>query len=324
MLAAGKVFDQMDAWGQSRQPFVFMLDFDLRHGFISKPADAAAQGLWYAFGSRTNSKAPSAQGPKPVLQKFPCSLQEYIRSFGQVHAALLRGNSYLVNLTCASPIRLNCSLKEVYTHSLAPYKILYKDEFVVFSPEKFVQVQGGLIRSFPMKGTIDAALPDARQIILHDEKETAEHSTIVDLIRNDLSRVSSRVRVERFRYIDHLATAGKHLLQVSSAIAGQLDPAYARRPGALFKALLPAGSICGAPKPSTLAVIKAAETYERGFYTGVAGYFDGQNIDSAVMIRFIKKEGEQLYFCSGGGITVNSSCSKEYQEMTDKIYVPII
>jgi len=87
--------------------------------------------------------------------------------------------------------------------------------------------------------------------------------------------------------------------------------------------LLPAGSITGAPKPKTMEIIDQAEGYERGFYTGICGCFDGENLDSAVMIRFIEQEGEQLIFKSGGGITSQSDLNKEYEELIQKVYVPI-
>jgi len=86
--------------------------------------------------------------------------------------------------------------------------------------------------------------------------------------------------------------------------------------------LLPAGSISGAPKPSTLQIINDAEGYERGYYTGIMGYFDGQNFESAVMIRYIENENGKFVFKSGGGITTKSDVQSEYQEIIDKVYLP--
>ena len=169
------------------------------------------------------------------------------------------------------------------------YKLWMRDRFVVFSPEIFVRTRDGLIYSYPMKGTIDATLPDARRRILDDPKEAAEHATIVDLIRNDLSIVASEVCVPRYRYIDELRTHNGSLLQVSSEIRGRLPEGWNGHVGEILFSLLPAGSITGAPKKKTLEIIAEAETYERGFYTGVVGYFDGQDLDSAVMIRFMEQ-----------------------------------
>ncbi len=90
----------------------------------------------------------------------------------------------------------------------------------------------------------------------------------------------------------------------------------------MFK-LLPAGSISGAPKKKTVEIIQRVEQYDRGYYTGIFGYFDGTNLDSAVAIRYIEKDGEELVFKSGGGITFQSDWKKEYDEMLNKVYVPI-
>jgi para-aminobenzoate synthetase component 1 len=194
----------------------------------------------------------------------------------------------------------------------------------VFSPETFVRIENGKIYSYPMKGTIDASIDNAEEIIINDEKEKAEHITIVDLIRNDLSIVAQDVIVEKFRYIDNIKTHNKNILQVSSRIAGKMPDKYEESIGDIIFKLLPAGSVSGAPKKKTVEIIKYAENYERGYYTGICGIFDGKNLDSAVMIRFIEKIGGELYFKSGGGITFMSDPQLEYQELIDKVYVPII
>lgn len=175
-----------------------------------------------------------------------------------------------------------------------------------------------------MKGTIDARIPDAEKKILNDEKETAEHYTIVDLIRNDLSSVAKGVRVERFRYIDRITTNEKVLLQVSSEVCGILEKNDLSDIGNLMFALLPAGSVSGAPKRKTTGIIAAAEGQDRGYYSGIFGIFDGLNLDSGVMIRFIERTASGYMYRSGGGITSFSTPSAEYQEMIDKIYVPFI
>jgi para-aminobenzoate synthetase component I len=194
---------------------------------------------------------------------------------------------------------------------------------VVFSPEIFVRIKKGRISSYPMKGTIDASIENAEETIRSDEKETAEHNTIVDLIRNDLGIVGHDVKVERFRYIDRIATNRRDLLQVSSEITAQLPDNYLEHIGSILFAMLPAGSVTGAPKKKTVEIIHDAETYDRGFYTGVFGYFDGCDLDSAVMIRFIEQQQDgSLVYKSGGGITARSDAAKEYQELSDKVYVP--
>jgi para-aminobenzoate synthetase component 1 len=175
-----------------------------------------------------------------------------------------------------------------------------------------------------MKGTIDASIKNAEERLLNDEKEIAEHNTIVDLIRNDLSIVAKNVKVEKFRYVEEVKTSSKTLLQTSSLITGDLRDDFNENIGTIIFSLLPAGSISGAPKKKTVEIIKEAENYPRNYFTGIFGIYDGTNLDSAVMIRFIENVGDELYFKSGGGITFMSNPKIEYQEMIDKVYVPII
>lgn len=175
-----------------------------------------------------------------------------------------------------------------------------------------------------MKGTIDATIPDAESNILNDPKELAEHKATVQLICDELALVASDVRVERFRYIDRLETSNKSLLQVSSQVVGTLDDGAMEHLGDLLFQLLPAGSIAGSPKAAALDLIRQVEAAQRGYYCGIAGYFDGEVLDTAVLIRFIERDQEQTYFHSGGGITAQSICQKEYQEVQNKIYLPFV
>ena len=247
----------------------------------------------------------------------------YHRAFTQVQKEILYGNSFLLNLTFPTQVEINYSLQEIFTQSRASFRLYLEDKLVVFSPERFIRIRGRNISSNPMKGTIDAGLPGAHSLLASDPKEDAEHNTIVDLIRNDLSTVASRVRVKRFKYIERLKTHQGELLQMSSEIEGKLPADFRKSLGDILFRLLPAGSISGAPKQKTLEIIRKVEAYERGFYTGVFGYFDGQNLDSAVAIRYIERQGKKLLFKSGGGITYMSDWEKEYEEMINKVYVPV-
>jgi para-aminobenzoate synthetase component 1 len=325
LLPTEEVFELMNVFGSSFHPFLFGIDFEVKQGFFMDPTKACESGVYYNINGIGNTIKPEFETKRVNLVKHPVDQSKYNSSFEIVHRNLVEGNSYLTNLTFPTDIELNITLPEIFARSRARYRLLFEDEFVVFSPEIFVQIEiDGTIRSFPMKGTIDASLPDAENRILADPKETAEHNTIVDLIRNDLSMVASDVKVDRFRYVEKIETHEKTLLQVSSEISGKLSENYNSELGNIFRELLPAGSISGAPKKKTLQIIHEAETYSRGFYSGVFGYFDGSKLDSGVMIRFIKKENEKLIFCSGGGITANSNPNAEYNELIDKVYVPII
>jgi len=114
-----------------------------------------------------------------------------------------------------------------------------------------------------------------------------------------LSLVAKQVKVEKLRYVESIKTNNKTLLQVSSKISGILPDNYTENIGTIISKLLPAGSICGAPKKETLKIISRVENYKRGYYTGIMGVFDGQNLDSAVLIRYIENNNENLIYKSG-------------------------
>jgi len=313
----------MNQWGKARKPFIFILDFELKNPVILPLDEAAENGIYFTFNNLKNADIHETKKSEFTFRKFPVSYEVFKRSFDQVLTEIKLGNSFLTNLTFPTTIETDLTLREIFDRSEAPYKLLFKNQFVVFSPELFITVIGGTIASYPMKGTIDASIPDAEIKILNDPKETAEHHTIVDLIRNDLSMVSTNVKVEKFRFIDTVKTHDKVLLQVSSEVTGQLPEDYRDHLGNILSKLLPAGSICGAPKKKTLEIISKSEIYDRGYYSGVFGNFDGTDLHSTVMIRFIEKKDGKLIFKSGGGITSMSNPEEEYQELIDKVYVPI-
>ncbi|MDO9795072.1 aminodeoxychorismate synthase component I, partial [Glaesserella parasuis] len=159
--------------------------------------------------------------------------------------------------------------------------------------------------------------------LLNSEKEFTEHNTIVDLIRNDLALVSKYIQVTKYRYVEKVETHRGAIYQTSSEICGELDENWQENIGTMLDKLLPAGSISGAPKVKTVEIIQQAEQQERGYYTGIFGYFDGENVESAVAIRYIEKQGDTYYFRSGGGITALSQLDGEYNEILEKVYVPI-
>jgi para-aminobenzoate synthetase component I len=320
-----EAIQKMNHLGQQKMPFLFIIDYEMKQPIVLSLDEVEEQDIFYKINNKTNFSFDKSPYEKPLyLEKYPISLIEYEHSFNIVKNHLLRGDSFLTNLTKPTPIKINLSLQEIFQRSSAKYQLYFQDKFVLFSPEIFVKIQDGIISSHPMKGTISADISDAERVILNDKKEFAEHTTIVDLIRNDISMVAEKVWVEKFRYISRIHTHEGDLLQVSSEICGKLPDDFAENIGTLIHKLLPAGSICGAPKPQTLAIIKEAENYDRGYYTGVFGIFDGKNLDSSVMIRFIEKQKDgSLIFKSGGGVTAFSDPQLEYQEMIDKVYVGI-
>ena len=314
----------MNKYGKEGIPFLFIIDFALEKPVIFPLNELADKNILFDIQGITNCQIEIPSRKMIRLRPEPPAFSEYKEAFIQVQKEIKAGNTYLLNLSFETKLKDDINLHEIFIHSKAKYKLLFNNHFVVFSPESFISIQDGKISTFPMKGTIDAGLKNAFQIIKNDLKESAEHATIVDLLRNDLSMIASGVKVNKYRYIDEIKTGNKHLLQVSSEITAQLANDYRNRIGDILYALLPAGSITGAPKEKTVEIINKIENYQRGYYTGVFGFYDGEGkLDSGVMIRFIERKADGLYYKSGGGITFMSEAQSEYQELIDKIYVPL-
>lgn len=322
MFSIAEAIRIMNSLGDGRKPFMFLVDFEMK-AIRLFPFENMPDGVLYDFRGSGNSPDGKNKKQSFTFLKFPMPFAAYNRAFKTVQKHIMAGNTFLANLTFPTPVESSLTLRDMYFSSAARYKILFKNEFVCFSPETFITINDGIISTCPMKGTIRVLSPQSENELLNNKKEIAEHSTVVDLLRNDLSMVADKVRVNRFRYTERINTHEGELLQVSSEITGELPHGYHARIGEILFTLLPAGSVTGAPKERTIAVIREAEKADRGYYTGVAGVFDGNNLDSAVMIRFIENRSGEMYFRSGGGITFMSDAKTEYQELIDKIYVPV-
>ena len=315
--------NQLNNWGRDRVPFLFIVDFEMERPMVFKLDAIDPAKLLFDFNGSGNGVQYSRTTPA-VLSVKPITYTTFKKKFETVMQHIKRGDSFLTNLTFKSTITNSIDLKELFYRARAKYKLWLRDQFVFYSPEPFIKIMDGNIFTFPMKGTIDASIENASEKILSNPKELAEHITIVDLLRNDLGRVATNIKVERFRYVDEIQSPRKSILQVSSEITGRLSSNYHDHIGDIIVDMLPAGSISGAPKAKTVEVIRKVEKIKRGYYTGVAGIFDGTNVDSCVMIRFVGQRGRKFYYRSGAGITAQSQPEKEYTEILDKIYVPTI
>lgn len=318
-------FDLMNFYGEHKIPFFFLVDFLKENIEIYTQEELKKTGILFDFQGFRNFLPPRNFSKKNVnLRSFPFSLSEYEKGFDWVKKNIAQGNSYLVNFTGKTPIEIDWTLEEIFYGAEAKYKVFYPEKFVFFSPEIFIKIENQTISTFPMKGTIEANLPNAQEILKNNPKEKAEHYTVVDLLRNDLSMVAHSVEVKEFQKIDLIQNKQKNLFTMSSHIQGVLKEKYQNQIGTILDKMLPAGSILGAPKNKTLEIILQAEIFPRDYYTGVCGFFDGENLNSCVMIRMIEKNSQgQYFFRSGGGITHQSVLEQEYEELKNKIYVPI-
>jgi para-aminobenzoate synthetase component 1 len=257
--------------------------------------------------------------PEPLTSR-----EDYDRAIGRVLGYIAAGDCYQVNLTFPLDARLSgepwdlfLKLREAQPVGHGAFVNLGVGPAVVsLSPELFVRVSGGLIETRPMKGTAprdpdperDAALAgDLRD----SEKARAENLMIVDLLRNDLSRVAKAgsVRVPSLFAIEPYATVH----QMTSTVVAELDgPSSLAR---LLPALFPCGSVTGAPKIRAMQIIRELEPYPRGVYCGSVGWMapDG-DCDFSVAIRTLSVEGGQVTMNVGGGIVADSTAQGEWEE----------
>ncbi len=310
------MYNELTRLAVERVPFLFYTDFkgEKLHLFELNKLDL------HNINYQINTHFPT-EGEKLVLNKEPVSFKTYKKKFDRVIEKIKNGETYLLNLTQPTYIKCHLTLDEIFHRAHAPFKLRVKNQFTCFSPERFIKIENNRIMTFPMKGTIDASIPNAEAKILANPKEMAEHVMIVDLLRNDLGIVAKDIRVDKFRYTEKIKAGNKELIHISSQISGDLGNDWRSNLGKTIKSLLPAGSISGTPKRSTVHIIEDIENYERGNFTGVFGVYDGETLDSAVMIRFVENRNGQLVYKSGGGITLDSNAESEYKEMLDKVYI---
>ncbi|WNL37267.1 aminodeoxychorismate synthase component I [Aliarcobacter cryaerophilus] len=295
------------------------MSYDLEKIYIEKLQNLS-QNIKFEIDSKNKKNIKDYS-----LKKYPISFDEYKKKFDLIQDEIKNGNSYLLNLTAQTKIDTNLTLDNIYeaSSSLLKLRVKFDDlDFVCFSPEKFIDIKDNKIYTYPMKGTIDTNLTDAKNILLNNKKELAEHTMVVDLLRNDLGKVANNIKVEEFRKFSKISTKDRELFQTSSIISADLQNNWQEKIGDILSNILPAGSITGTPKKSTIEILKNIENYDRGFYSGIFGIFDGINLQSFVLIRFIENINNELFYKSGGGITSDSIAKEEYEELLNKVYLP--
>lgn len=316
--------ESLNQLGAAGEPCFFLVDFEQEAPRVWSAGEGGEDQPRFSFRDYADTGMPPTGMLPPKLAAEHIAEGPFRNAFDIVQAGLQWGDSFLTNLTFPVPVELSCTLEDVYWQSEAKYRILWPGHFVCFSPETFITINHqGYIESRPMKGTaLDT--DKARTALQSSKKEIAEHATIVDLIRNDLSQVAKGVRVTDYRYFHKIATSQRGLVQTSSKIGGQLPDDWKKQLGTILSTLLPAGSVSGAPKPATLNIIRRAEGQDRGYYCGIGGYFDGASLDTCVLIRFIEERPNgDHFFRSGGGITARSSWAEEYAELKAKVRIPL-
>ncbi len=279
-----------------------------------------------------NNFQPVQISHEPIELKARFRPQEYIKTVSSIQDHISKGDCYEVCF-CIEYFRENCSLNPVesFIHlnklSPNPFASFYKTEdkyLLCASPERFLKKQGTTLISQPIKGTLKRSgkntLSDLleKDQLLNDEKERAENTMIVDLVRNDLSKVCKQGSVHVRNYLEIHTFPQIH--QMISTISGQVDQNCTF--GEILAATFPMGSMTGAPKIKALELIEKYEKTYRGLFSGTVGYINPEgDFDFNVVIRSILYNAESKYLSVqvGSAITAKSNAEKEYEECTSKI-----
>lgn len=285
------------------------------------------------FGVYENHSEPeSSPGPVGVGEWTPSmTRQQHAASVESIIESIEKGDTYQANLTFAMKARLEgsaldllVSMAQAQSKSFGAYLDLGDVEVISISPELFLAGSGRHVRTQPMKGTAprgrSAAEDDKMRLALEEsEKEAAGNVMVVDLLRNDLGRVSETDSVG----VTELLKPERHptVWQLTSTVEGQLRGEVGLFE--LLQATFPSGSVTGAPKVSTMEIIAANETVPRGVYCGAIGYLapGGEAYEFSVAIRTGVVSDNYLTYHVGGGITFDSMAGAEYEECLWKALV---
>jgi para-aminobenzoate synthetase/4-amino-4-deoxychorismate lyase len=278
---------------------------------LSLPAGPRGRGSGYTLGAWTPGVDAGA----------------YRRCIARVREHIARGDTYQVNYTLRLHASFSGNALEFFLDTSARqeegyFAFLDLGRFAVcsFSPELFFRLDGQEVISRPMKGTTRRGTEvlgdrEAAESLLSSEKDRAENVMIVDLLRNDLSRVCrpGTVRVPELFALEQHPTV-HHLV---STVVGELDPG--RDAVELLRATFPGGSITGAPKLRAMEIIAELEPTRRGVYCGSLGYLAATGeMDTSIAIRTAVVRDGEVYFQAGGGIVADSDPEAEYRETLDK------
>ncbi len=259
---------------------------------------------------------------RPLFQKEEyCSMVETAKKY------IYEGDIFQVVLSNRLEAEFQGSLLNCYrilrTLNPSPYMFYFSSddlEIAGSSPETLVKLENGVLHTFPLAGTRPRGKTEKEDLelereLLQDEKELAEHNMLVDLGRNDLGKISKfgTVEVEKYASIERYS----HVMHIGSTVHGEI------REGedglSAVDAVLPAGTLSGAPKFRACEIINELENNKRGIYGGAIGYIDFTgNLDTCIAIRLAVKKNGKVFIRSGAGIVADSVPEKEFQECINK------
>ena len=322
------LFDQVVAFDNLKQKIVLIVNMPLQPDTLETNYNKAVlrlNRLAQLLQTGTQKQEPAGRlldEPKPLFEKTA-----YCRMVEKAKHAIREGEIFQIVLSNRLAAPFEGSLLGAYrmlrTINPSPYMFYFSGtdvEVAGASPETLVKLENGVLHTFPLAGTRPRGKTDEEDKaleaeLLSDEKELAEHNMLVDLGRNDLGRVSrfGTVEVEKLHSIERYS----HVMHIGSTVRGVLRPECDALDA--IEAVLPAGTLSGAPKIRACQLIGELENNKRGIYGGAIGYIDFTgNMDTCIAIRIAYKKNGQVFVRSGAGIVADSVPEKEYQECINK------
>lgn len=320
------LFDKVIAFDNLRQKIVLIVNIrtdDLEHEYQRAETELARLRELVLSGT----EAPSEKGALKSEFRALFDRTAYCSMVKRAKEYIVDGDIFQVVLSNRLEADYEGSLLDTYrvlrTTNSSPYMFYFSGEDIEVagaSPETLVKLEDGVLHTFPLAGTRprgktpaqDAAL---ERELLADEKECAEHNMLVDLGRNDIGKISrfGSVSVEKYMEIERYS----HVMHIGSTVRGEIKPACDAVDA--VDAILPAGTLSGAPKIRACEIIAELENNKRGIYGGAIGYIDFTgNLDTCIAIRIAYKKNGKVFVRSGAGIVADSVPEKEYEECLNK------
>lgn len=320
------LFDKVIAFDNFRQKIVLIVNIRLDNAEVEyNRAELELKQMAELLHSGKPGKALGGRLKSEVTPYF--TLEEYSKIVEKAKQYIREGDIFQVVPSNRLEAEFEGSLFDVYrvlrTVNPSPYMFYFSGENIEVagaSPETLVKLEHGVLHTFPIAGSRPrGATPEEdaelEKELLADPKECAEHNMLVDLGRNDLGRISKfgTVEVEEYMSVLHFS----HIMHIGSSVRGELQDGKDALDA--IAAVLPAGTLSGAPKIRACEIINELEQNKRGIYGGAIGYIDFTgNMDTCIAIRIAYKVGGKVYVRSGGGIVADSVPETEYQETINK------
>ena len=320
------LFDQVIAFDHIRQKIVLISNMEL-----NDPETNYNKAVWELKQLRDLLRSGQKKDePGGHLTGGVTALFDQARFCAMVEKAkdhIREGDIFQIVLSNRLSAPFEGSLLNTYrllrTINPSPYMFYFSGtdvEVAGASPETLVKLEDGILHTFPLAGTRPRGKTEAEDRaleteLLADEKELAEHNMLVDLGRNDLGKISKfgTVQVEKLRSVERFS----HVMHIGSTVRGEIRDGCDALDA--IAAVLPAGTLSGAPKIRACQLIGALEGNKRGIYGGAIGYIDFTgNMDTCIAIRLVYKKNGTVYVRSGAGIVADSVPETEYQECLNK------